>query len=73
MKFIVDTLIRIIGEVDANPRDGTQVFEVILGGLLLFIRKAENFGTMGKMVNKGNSEETSKLTLAVFLLEPRGS
>jgi hypothetical protein len=48
------------------------VFEVSLGGVLLFIRKAENFGTVGnQMMNKGSSEETSKLTLSVFLLKPR--
>jgi hypothetical protein len=48
-----------------------QVFEVSLGGVLLFIRKAEDFGTsMGnQVVSKGSSEETSKLTLDVFLLK----
>jgi hypothetical protein len=74
MIFIAETLIRILGEVDTHPGNGTQVFEVSLGGVLLFIRKAENFGTMGnQMVNKGSSEETSKLTLGVFLLKTRGS
>jgi hypothetical protein len=35
MIFIVDKWARIVNEVDANPRNGTQVFEVRLGGIVL--------------------------------------
>jgi hypothetical protein len=49
MIFIVDKWARIVNEVDANPRNGTQVFEVRLGGIvLLFIRKAGEFRHCGE-------------------------
>jgi hypothetical protein len=61
-------------KVDANPRNGTRFFEASHGKVLLIVRKATNFGTMGSQCwIEVCSEETSKLTLGVFLLETKCS
>jgi hypothetical protein len=33
---------------DANPSNGTEIFEVSLGEVLLILGKAVNFGTTGE-------------------------